>query len=174
LTVIETILLGERGKLAPAYAPFAGTLPPQVERGFKAGGLKPPADLPKTTMRKSFDKMAALVIELQKRGVPVLAGTDGTGLELVRDLELYVAAGMTPADALATATIVPATTFGIGGETGSIAVGKKAELVLVDGDPSKRIGDLRQAEIVMRDGRMMKAEDLRAAIGLTAAPKRGK
>jgi len=53
-------------------------------------------------------------------------------------------------------------------------VGKKAELALVDGDPSKNIGDLRQVEIVMRDGRLMKAEDLRAAIGITGAPKRGK
>jgi imidazolonepropionase-like amidohydrolase len=174
LPVIETILLGERGKLANAYAPFAGTLPPQVERGFKAGGLQPPADLPKATIRKSFAKMEALVMELHKRGVPVLAGTDGSGLELVRELELYVAAGMTPAEALAAATIVPATTFGVGGQTGSIAVGKKAELALVDGDPSKNIGDLRQVEIVMRDGRLMKAEALRAAIGITGAPKIGK
>ncbi len=174
LPVIETLLVGVRGKLAPAYAPYAGTLPPQVERGFKSGGLQPPEDLPKATMKKSLAKMLALIPELHKRGVPVLAGTDGLGLELVRELELYVAAGMSPADALAAATIVPATTFGVGGRTGSIAVGKDAELALIDGDPSKTIGDLRQVEVVMRDGRLMEADRLRAAVGITAAPKRGK
>jgi imidazolonepropionase-like amidohydrolase len=110
-------------------------------------------------------------MEFHLRGAPVLAGTDGTGLELVRELELYVAAGMTPADALATATIVPAQAFGVGAESGSIAVGKKAELALVVGDPSKRIGDLRNVELVMRDGRVMKAEELRAAIGIAGPPK---
>ena len=172
LPVIETVLLGERGKLANAYAPFEGTLPPQIERQFRAGSLSPPADLSRDTMRKSFAKLQALVMEAQRRGMPVLAGTDGYGLELVRDLELYVAAGMTPADALASATIMPAKTYGLGDETGSIAVGKKAELALIDGDPSKAIGALRQVEIVMRDGRLMKAEELRAAVGITGAPKR--
>jgi hypothetical protein len=174
LPVIETVLLGERGKLANAYSPFEGTLPPQIERAFKAGGLSPPADLPRATMIKSFAKLQALVLDLSKRGVPVLAGTDGNGIELVRDLELYVAAGMKPADALATATIAPAKAFGLEAETGSLAVGKKAELALIDGDPSKRIGDLRQVELVMRDGRLMKAEELRAAVGITGTPKKGK
>jgi imidazolonepropionase-like amidohydrolase len=171
LPVMESLLLGERGKLANAYRPFAGTLPPQVERGLKAGGLQPPADLSPATMTKSFAKLQALVMEVHRRGAPVLAGTDGFGLELVRELELYVGAGMTPTDALAAATIVPAQAFGVGAETGSITVGKKAELALVAGDPATRIGDLRNVEIVMRDGRLMRAEDLRAAVGLGGPPK---
>jgi imidazolonepropionase-like amidohydrolase len=171
LPVIETVFLGERGKLANAYAPFAGTLPPQVERQFKAGGFRPPKDLSRATMGKSFAKLQALVMELHRRGAPVLAGTDGLGLELVRELELYVAAGMKPADALAAATIVPASTFGVAAETGSITVGKKAELALVSGDPAKRIGDLRNVELVMQGERLMKADELRAAIGISGAPK---
>lgn len=171
LPVLETILLGVRGKLGNAYAPFAGTLPPQVERSLKAGGLQPPGDLTRATMSKSFAKLQALVMEFHRRGSPVLAGTDGFGLELVRELELYVDAGMKPEAALAAATIVPAQTFGVAAERGSITVGKKAELALVVGDPSKRIGDLRNVEIVMRAGRVMKAEDLRAAIGIAGPPK---
>ena len=45
---------------------------------------------------------------MHKAGVPIVAGTDGAGIELVRELEIYVEAGMTPAEALAAATIVPA------------------------------------------------------------------
>jgi imidazolonepropionase-like amidohydrolase len=73
---------------------------------------------------------------------------------------------------LATATIAPAKSFGVDKETGSIATGKKAELALVAGDPSKAIGDLRHVELVMRDGRLMRAADLRGAIGITGAPKK--
>jgi imidazolonepropionase-like amidohydrolase len=102
----------------------------------------------------------------------ILAGTDEVGFELVRELELYVQAGMTPAEALAAATIAPATAFHMADRTGSLAKGKLAELALIDGDPSKNIGDLRQVELVMRDGRMMDGQALRAAIGISGPPKR--
>jgi imidazolonepropionase-like amidohydrolase len=165
--VVETLLLGERGTLAPAYAPLAGTLPAQIERGFKAGGLAPPADLSRERRQQSFAKLQALVLELKKLGLPVLAGTDGLGIELVRERELNVQAGMTPAEALASATIIPATTFHVGGETGSIEVVNRAELVLINGDPSKDIGELRQVEIVLQGERLMSAQDLRTAIGIS-------
>jgi imidazolonepropionase-like amidohydrolase len=93
-------------------------------------------------------------------------------MELVRELELYVAdAGFTPAEALAAATIVPARLVGAESETGSIAVGKAADLVLVEGDPSKRIGDLRHTLWVMMDGRLMDADQLRAAGGFAGKPR---
>lgn len=171
LPVIEIVLLGERGKIWAPYRPFEGTLPPSVERGFKSGGLKPQDDLKRETIERSIAKMQALVVELHKRGVTVLAGTDGFGFELVRELELYVGAGMSNADALAAATIVPARTFGVAAETGSIAAGKKAELALVKGDPSTRIGDLRNVEMVMQGEKLMRASALRAAIGISGPPK---
>jgi imidazolonepropionase-like amidohydrolase len=170
LAVFERLWATEPGTMAPAYAPFAGRLPPLFERGLLGGGLAALPDLDRTRMRAAFGKLVELVGELHRRGVPILAGSDGYGLEVVRELELYVAAGMTPAQALAAATITPARTLGLDGETGSLAVGKLAELVLVDGDPGRRIGDLRRVELVMRDGRLMTGEHLRAAAGLTGAP----
>jgi imidazolonepropionase-like amidohydrolase len=77
-----------------------------------------------------------------KDGIPIVAGTDGAGLELVRELELYVRVGFTPEEALAAATVVPARLLGVESSTGSIAVGRNADLVVVEGDPSHRIGDL--------------------------------
>jgi hypothetical protein len=56
--------------------------------------------------------------------------------------------------------------------TGSLARGKLAELALIDGDPSKHIGDLRQVELVMRDGKMMDAQALRASLSISGPPKR--
>jgi imidazolonepropionase-like amidohydrolase len=171
VSVFEALLVPENGDLSPAYAPYLGTLPPAVERGFRQGGFAVPQDLTRADYRRSFDKLMELVGALHRAGVPIVAGTDGTGVELVRELELYVQAGFTPAEALASATIAPARMVGVDSRTGSIAVGKEADLVLVDGDPSQHIGDLRHTRIVMMQGRLMEADGLRAAGGFGGRPK---
>ena len=50
-------------------------------------------------------------------------------------------------------------------------VGKAADLVLIDGDPSARIGDLRQTRVVMLDGKLLDADALRKAAGFSGRPK---
>ena len=172
LVTFEELYLPDTGTFPAALVPYADTLPSQFSRGFLQSAMAPSPDLSRDTMRASFAKLKALVPELYRRQITIVAGTDGTGLELVRELELYVEAGLTPEDALATATINPARLFKVDGQTGSIATGKLAELALIDGDPSKNIGDLRQVELVMRDGKLMKASDLRASLGISGPPKR--
>jgi cytosine/adenosine deaminase-related metal-dependent hydrolase len=170
LVAFEGIFVPESGDLSPAYAPYVGTLPPAVERGFRQGGFKPEGGASRTDFRASFRKLIELVGRLHWAGVPIVAGTDGSGLELVRELELYVEAGFTPAEAIASATILPARLVGVQDQTGSIAVGKRADLALVDGDPSRKIGDLRHVLTVMMDGKIMQADKLRAAVGVSARP----
>ena len=172
LVVIEASIVPDAGQYPPADAPYADTLPSQFSRGFLAGGLAPTADLSRARMRASFAKLDELVGELAKRHITILAGTDGVGFELIHELELYVQAGMTPAEALATATINPAKVYRLEKQTGSLAKGKLAELALIDGDPSQNIGDLRQVELVMRDGKMMDAQALRASLGISGPPKK--
>jgi imidazolonepropionase-like amidohydrolase len=171
LVTFEGLYVPEHGDLSPAYAPFAGTMPPTTERGFRGGGFKVPEGLTRADYRASFAKMMALASALHQAGVPIVAGTDGSGLEIIRELELYVQAGLTPAEALQAATITPAKLVKAGTTTGSVTVGKEADLVLVDGDPSKRIGDLRRTQWVMSDGKLMNADELRAAAGFSGRPK---
>jgi imidazolonepropionase-like amidohydrolase len=170
LTVFESLLTAENGELSPMYAPFIGTLPPAMERGFRTGGFEVPPDLTRADFRKSFGKLQDLVGALHAAGVPIVAGTDGTGLELVRELELYVAAGMTSAQALASATVVPARLVNVADRTGSIAVGQVADVVLVDGNPQNDIGDLRHTRVVMMGGKLMSADELRTAGGFSGPP----
>jgi cytosine/adenosine deaminase-related metal-dependent hydrolase len=172
LVVLEASLVPDSGTIPPADAPYADTLPPQLVRGLLQSALAPAPDMSRERMRASFAKVQALVPELEKRHVTILAGTDGFGFEVIHELELYVQAGLTPEQALATATINPARVYRLSSQTGSLAKGKLAELALIDGDPQKNIGDLRQVELVMRDGKVMKASDLRAAIGISGPPKR--
>jgi imidazolonepropionase-like amidohydrolase len=170
LVVVESLFVPENGDLSPAYAPFVGTLPPAVERGFRQGGFAPPPGVTRADYRASFKKELELVGRMHKAGVPIVAGTDGSGIELVRELELYVQAGFSNVDALRAATIVPATLVGAESHTGRIAIGWDADVVLVDGDPSKTIGDLRHTKVVMMDGKLMDADKLRAAVGISRIP----
>jgi imidazolonepropionase-like amidohydrolase len=130
-----------------------------------------PRDLTRADYRQSWAKMVELLGRMHAAGVPIVAGTDGAGIELVHELEIYVSAGFTPAEALAAATLVPAKLVGQDANTGSIKAGKVADLVLVEGDPSRRIGDLRQTRVIMLDGKLLDADALRAAAGFSGRPK---
>jgi len=170
MVAFESLYVPENGDLSPSYAPFVGTLPPTTERGFRSGGFSVPKDLTRADYRASWAKMVDLLGRMHKAGVPIVAGTDGAGIEFVHELEIYVQAGFTPAEALAAATIVPARLVGQDGKTGSIKVGKIADLALVEGDPSSRIGDLRQTRLVMLDGKLLDADALRSAAGFSGRP----
>ena len=171
MVAFEATYVPDNGELSPAYAPFLGTLPPATERGFREGGFAVPAGQTREDWRASWARMVELLGAMQKAGVPIVAGTDGYGIEIVRELEIYQAAGMTAGEALYAATLAPAKLVGADKTTGSIEVGKTADLVLVAGDPSTNLGDLRQTRVVMLGGRMMDADALRAAAGFSGRPK---
>jgi imidazolonepropionase-like amidohydrolase len=170
MVTFEGLYVPENGDLSPAYAPFVGTLPPVTERGFRTGGFAVPKDLTRADYRASWTKMVALLTRMHEAGIPIVAGTDGSGIEIIRELEIYTQAGFTPAEALAAATIVPARLVGMEGHTGSIKVGKTADLALVQGDPSTHITDLRQTRIVVLDGKILDADALRNAAGYSGRP----
>ena len=172
LAVYESLFVPDAGEVAPAYAPYIGVMPPQVERQFKSGGLVAPEgyDATRADMRASFEKLIEAVRVLHEKGVPIVAGTDGYPSDLIREMELYVRAGMNVGEALETATDGAARVLGVGDKVGSIAQGQKADLLLVDGDVSKSIGALRQVDTVMQAGMLLDGAALREAAGLTGLP----
>lgn len=97
------------------------------------------------------------VRQLKAAKVPILAGTDagnpGTahGSALHRELELLVKAGLTPAEALTAATSAPANAFRLS-DRGEIAIGKRADLLLVNGDPTKDITATRDIAGIWKGG----------------------
>jgi imidazolonepropionase-like amidohydrolase len=171
LSTWEPTMTSDGSAIAPEYAPFAEIAPPSVARGWKIAGYPLFDNLTRDDFRKSFDKMVALVGKLHQAGVTIVAGTDGYGLELVRELELYQQAGLTNPEALQTATIIPARMTGMDKRTGSITPGKTADLILVDGDVSKDLGNLRHVETVFLDGYRLDGKSLREASGLNGMPK---
>ncbi len=135
-----------------------------------------PADV--SALKRGFSRRASAEIHgipseavrrLKAAGVPILAGTDainpGTahGASIHRELELLVAAGLSPSEALAAATSVPATVFGLDGR-GRIAPGARADLVLVDGDPTTDIKATRRIVGVWKQGRAIDRGAYRKAL----------
>ncbi|MGZ6017691.1 MAG: amidohydrolase family protein [Phenylobacterium sp.] len=171
MVAFESLYVPENGDLDPSYAPFVGTMPSATERGFRSGGFAVPKDLTRADYRKSWAKMVALLGKMHKAGIPIVSGTDGSGIELIHEMEIYEEAGFTPAEALAAATITPARLVGQDQHTGSIKVGKTADLALVEGDPEAHIGALRQTRVVMVDGKLLDADSLRKAAGFSGRPK---
>ena len=172
IVIFEGFLTQDGGRPHPAYAPYMGIVSPVLERSvFTKAGYPLVEGYTRDDYRKSYAKMVELVGKLHRAGVPILAGTDGAGIELIRELEIYQQAGFTPAEALQSATILPARVVGADKRTGSIAIGKEADMVLVDGDPSKELGALRRVLTVVSDGYVMDADQLRQAAGYTGRPK---
>ena len=105
----------------------------------------------------------ALVKAVHDAGVPIVAGTDGAvpGYSVLRELELYVAAGLTPMEAIQAATSVPARVMGMDDWVGTVLPGKRADLLIVEGDPLQDISNLRRSRWVVAGGRMYQASALR-------------
>jgi imidazolonepropionase-like amidohydrolase len=112
------------------------------------------------TARRHTDVIARAesnVASLHAAGVPILAGTDapnpGTahGISLHEELERLVRSSLSPTEALAAATSVPARVFGLS-DRGRIAPGLRADLLLVDGDPSREIAATRRIVAIWKAG----------------------
>jgi imidazolonepropionase-like amidohydrolase len=115
-------------------------------------------------IRAGLGNAGATIKTLDQRGVTIVAGTDSPifpyGLALVIELQGYVDAGLTPAAALRTATSNAARSMGAADEIGRIDVGLLADLVIIDGDPLKRMTDLMNVTGVMVNGRYRGIEAL--------------
>ncbi|HEV2044752.1 MAG TPA: amidohydrolase, partial [Sphingomicrobium sp.] len=104
LVIFEGSFLAEGGTPMPAYAPYMGIISPVLDRVFRAGGYPLVEGYTRADYAKSYAKMMGLVTVLHQAKIPIVAGTDGWGIELVREIELYAQAGFTPTEALQSAT----------------------------------------------------------------------
>src|SRR5207248_212501 len=140
--------------------------------GTAAADKKPQSDEPvqEATIRELMQRQAERALENVKRakqaGVPLLVGT-GAGMTLVfagpamhRELELLVKAGLTPAEALQAATVNSARAMGRDKEIGDIAVGKRADFVLLNGDPLQDIRNTSRIDSVFRGGYRVEPEQM--------------
>jgi len=155
------------GVVSQQFAAVADHLPPDVQRGLQVAQMNIPDDTTAARYERSYAKMIDFIGRLYRAGVPLVAGTDDVaGFTLQRELELYVQAGLTPAQALQIATWNGAQYSGVLGDRGSIEPGKLADLVLIDGDPTADIGALRRVALVIKGTRAYYPSEIYEAIGI--------
>ena len=104
-------------------------------------------------------------------GVPIVAGTDGAlpGYSLLREVELYVQAGFTPLQAIQAATRISARALSQEAEMGTITLGKRADLVVLDANPLTDISAIRRTRFVVTNGKMYEPAALWRLAGFRAA-----
>lgn len=118
-----------------------------------------------------LQKSLALVRKMQRGGVKILAGTDGAapyvfpGFSLHEELALLVDAGLSPVEALQTATRNPAEFLGRLDSRGTIAVGKDADLILLDANPLEDIRNTQKIHAVILRGKLLERDALDQLLG---------
>jgi imidazolonepropionase-like amidohydrolase len=154
LSVFESMFTARDGIMEDKYKTIINRLPIQLQRVIRAGGGGVPVpEGMSDTYLKSFDAFLKITKMLFDNGIRIVAGTDGmAGFDLHRELELYVKAGIPAAKVLQLATLGAARYTGKAPECGSIVPGKKADMILVDGNPVEDISNIRKTAWVIKAG----------------------
>jgi cytosine/adenosine deaminase-related metal-dependent hydrolase len=144
-------------------------LPVAEQRGSLAAGEALDASDPAVSKQylAAYANFERMLKKLYDNGVQVVAGTDNSnGYTLDRELEIYNEAGIPAAEVLRIATIKAATVMHMERDFGSVTAGKFADMVLVNGDPTARISDVRHVDTVIKGGAIYKAAELDRAFGI--------
>jgi imidazolonepropionase-like amidohydrolase len=153
--------------MSQQFAAVADHVPPDVRRSFLAAQMEIPDDATHRLYTRSYAAMVDFVGRMYRAGVPLVAGTDDIpGFTLQRELELYVEAGLTPSQALQIATWNGARYSNLLHERGVISPGRRADLILVDGDPTRDISDLRKVALVVKGAQAYYPADVLEALGV--------
>jgi cytosine/adenosine deaminase-related metal-dependent hydrolase len=182
--VFEGLFLQRQGQTDPGFVSVAANLPVGLQRSLRTNSMDVNGKNA-TQYRESWERVLQFIGRMHAAGIPFVAGTDGmAGFTLHRELELYVQAGLTPAEALQVATWNGAKYTGLLDQLGSIERGKRADVILIDGDPAQDISAIRRISLVMKDGVVFYPAEVYEAVGvkrfvdppalkaLTAAPQR--
>lgn len=154
LAFVEPSIRARSVRVRPYIAPVLDRMPPGWGRGYVGWTMVEP-DSMADVAAAGFANLKKLVRMLHAAGVQVLPGTDEiAGFTLHRELELYVEAGIPAADVLYLATLGAAGVMGMDASLGSVTAGKRADMILVDGDPLSRMGDIRRVVLTIKGGAM--------------------
>ena len=170
MSIFEALFCGDPTAVPPGLEKIVPRFPAQVRRSMLSDALEVPADKA-AAYHAAFPAMLRLLKALYDAGVTIIPGTDTlAGYTLHHELELYVRAGIAPAEVLRMATWTPALVMGVNKDRGVIAAGKLADMILVDGDPTKNIRDINNISTVIKGGKVYDPAAIEKALGI--APRK--
>jgi imidazolonepropionase-like amidohydrolase len=169
--VWESTYLDRPGQPGRVDAAIFDRLPVQIQRASRTAGGALDASDPATDKqyRAAYDNMVRMVKKLYDSGIQIVAGTDNSnGYALDRELEIYAQAGVPAPEVLRIATIEAAQVMHMENDFGSVTPGKYADMIIVNGDPTKQISDIRRVDTVIKNGVVYKPAELYPAFGIRA------
>jgi imidazolonepropionase-like amidohydrolase len=162
----EGLFCGDPTVITPGLEDVGQRFPPQVRRQLLSGALEVPKGQ-ETAYHEAFPAMLRLLKALYDAGVTIIPGTDNlAGYMLHHELELYVRAGIPAAEVLRMGTLTPALVMGVNKDRGVIAAGKLADMVLINGDPTRNIRDIDKITTVIKGGRVYDPMAIEKALGV--------
>ena len=166
--VFENLFTSRDGVMDKKYTSIIQRFPVIMQRNIRAGGGGVPVpEGMDATYKNAYKVFEQLLMKLYNNNIPIVAGTDGfPGFDLHRELELYVQAGIPADKVLQIATINTARYVKKDNELGSISKGKKADIILVDGNPALNISDIRKTRYVISGNSLYDAGKLYEAISI--------
>ena len=166
INVFEGLFCGDPAAVTPGLEDIIPRFPAQIRRVMRSGALEAPPDKV-AAYKEAFPAMLRLLKAVYDAGVTIIPGTDElSGYTLHHELELYVRAGIPAPEVLRMATLTPALVMGVNKDRGVIAGAKLADMILVDGDPTKEIHDLRKSTTVIKGGKVYDPAAIEKALGI--------
>lgn len=166
VSVFEALFSGNSSAITPGLEGVVPRFPPQVRRASRSEALPVPQGQ-EAAYREAFPAMLKLLKALHDAGVTIIPGTDAlAGYTLHHELELYARAGIAPAEVLRMATLTSARVMGVERERGIVMPGSYADMVLIDGDPSRDIADIRKIATVFKGGKAYDPAAIEKALGI--------
>jgi hypothetical protein len=165
--IFDTMLRHMPGEPDPTFASIIDHLPNAIRRPM----YNPEMDNAAASVEawgKSAVAQAAMLLKLYESGIQLVPGSDDLApFTLLRELEVYAEAGIPVAAVLKMATLDSARVVGVDDRTGSISVGKDADLVLVQGNPLLDISAVRRATLVLKGNTLYRPDELYRSVGVT-------
>ncbi len=166
MTAFEYMFIQRQGAPNPSFNAVSPNVPAGLRRAWLINSMDI-NDKNASPWSKSWQTMLGLFKRMYDAGIPMVAGSDDiAAFTMQRELEIYVQAGLTPSQALQIATRNGARVAGVADRTGNISVGKDADLILVDGDPTVNISDLRKVALTMKAGTVYSPAEIYTTLGV--------
>jgi len=164
VAILSEMLLARPGQVTPVDAPWIDHMPSPVQRSRKTAmlAIQPGMD---SRYRASEIRLLEALRALHEAGIRIVPGSDDSpGFMLQSELETWQRAGIAPAEILRLATLGCAQYLKLDQQLGSIVRGKRADLLLVAGDPTRDVSALRRLRLVMKGGAVIFPEEVYRAM----------
>lgn len=164
---LEQLMMSRQGQVGPTNAAYVEHMPIGYQRFRRRSFVNINTPEEDRRYREGFETLKGVLKLLHDNGIQMLPGTDyGTGFSVHREHEIYVEAGLTPAESLRLGTLAPEQYMNRDQNLGTIERGKFADFFLIPRDPTADISAIREIRLVVRNGEVFLPSEIYTELGI--------